>query len=737
MYRLLLALLGFLLCAPSLTAQAQSHPQKASQQVTAPAVSSTSQEVVLDMVFRDRKGRPVLDIRPGEVHVLEDGVEQKLTSFRLMHGKTALSSKESEAAVPQAAVAKSGSIQLNPMRQVRLVTLVFQGLDADGKRFFREALKEILNMAPQQNLYFSIYVVDQRLQCIQPFTNDHDELLKSAKRSAMWSFLEYSKHTAQVEQNLMRTVTQGEPQLFNQMVGTGGPTVQAGSNQGPSQSQLQNYVDWNLAKTQYDMLQIAGSENREYDARSTINALLALVQGEAELPGRKAVLYFNPSLYIPDSFKEEYQYMISAANRANVTFDTVDPKGLVTWSQGGQGENMLNGAAAEVRAKQMRGGVGAVTRAEARSMDTAIEGIRSNPLLWLRDLSRQTGGFTIANTNDTRAPLSTVMDELRTYYEATYIPRISTYNGEFRRISVRVDRPGVKVLTRSGYFALPPVKGGQHVLAYEVPLLKAVSTSPVPRDVTFSAAAERFNQHGPNIAYMLTLQAPLDGLKFVPQKDHKTAVVDAALLAVVKNAKGEIVKNFSKDFAVRVPLKKIDQYKTGDLIQSFQTGLPPGEYTLEAVVMDRNNNKIGVQESQLTVPQPSNKLAISNVVVVRRTEAVKKGKPVSNPFYYPGGEVEPRLTHTLKGGPGNVLPFYFVVYPDPAIKDAPRLVMHFYKEGQYLGAAQAPLPKAQDGRIPYIADLPAGKFTPGSYEIRLDVVQGEAKAEEKVDFKVD
>ena len=64
--------------------------------------------------------------------------------------------------------------------------------------------------------------------------------------------------------------------------------------------------------------------------------------------------------------------------------------------------------------------------------------------------------------------------------------------------------------------------------------------------------------------------------------------------------------------------------------------------------------------------------------------------------------------------------------------------MAFYKEGQYLGAAEAPLPETQpDGRIPYIANLPADKFTPGSYEIRIGITQGASKAEEKVDFRVE
>ncbi len=127
---------------------------------------------------------------------------------------------------------------------------------------------------------------------------------------------------------------------------------------------------------------------------------------------------------------------------------------------------------------------------------------------------------------------------------------------------------------------------------------------------------------------------------------------------------------------------------------------------------------------------------MSDVVVVRRTDSLKDNQ-ILDAFYFQGGKVVPTLGHTLKGGPGNILPFYFAVYPDRAAKDSPKLTMAFYKDGQYLGAAEAPLPEPQrDGRIPYIANLPADKFTPGAYEIRMGVTQGGSKVERTVAFQV-
>lgn len=714
MKRLFAPLAVFLLSAFSVAAQSQ--PQQANSDQSSTTIRSTAPEILLDLVFRDKKGRTILDVRPQEIHVSEDGVEQNLTSFRLIEGN---------AAGPVAPDSKTASMSVDPMRELRLVTLVFEGLNVEEKRFFRQALKDILDMAPEQNLYYSILTVDQRLHVIQPFTADHAALLKSVDRSMLWSFVQYSNQSSEIKQSLKQALLGSEPQLQSSPTG------------GASPSQVQSLVNYRMVKMQYEMLQAAEAADREYNARATIDALTTLVRAQSQLPGRKVVLYFNPWLFIPELVKEQYNNLISTANRSNVSFYTVDPKGLVTWSQGSAGRDWLNGATGEIRSEQMRGGVGAVSTQEARATETAEQALRSNPLLWLRDLAQQTGGTAIAETNDWKAPFRTVMAEVRTYYEATYTPHISVYDGKFRKISVRVDRADVVAHTRSGYFALPQLKGGQQMYAYELPLLNSLNAASVPSDVAFQVAIERFNDHGPKVEYMVTLEAPLKEMTFAPQPDQKTSMIDPALLAILRNSKGEIVEKFSKDFAVKVALDKIDAYKEGNLVQTFRTELAPGTYTLEAALMDRNGKKIGVKKSTVTVPEPSSNLSMSDVVMVRRTDALKDNQ-ILDAFYFPGGKVVPTLAHTLKGGPGNILPFYFAVYPDHAVKDAPRLTMSFYKEGKYLGAADAPLPEAQrDGRIPYIANLPADKFTPGAYEIHMGVTQGSSKVERMVVFQVE
>src|SRR5262249_22010335 len=139
MKRLPLSLVALcVFCGSGFSEQSQSQTSNGNQ-TNPPTVRATSQEVVLDMVFRDKKGRAIRDVRPEEIHISEDGVEKKMTSFRLIQGGT---EPVSEQAAPK----------LDPMREIRLVTLVFEGLDQEGKRFFRQAVKDLLDMSPEQNL---------------------------------------------------------------------------------------------------------------------------------------------------------------------------------------------------------------------------------------------------------------------------------------------------------------------------------------------------------------------------------------------------------------------------------------------------------------------------------------------------------------------------------------------------------------------------------------------------------
>ena len=54
-----------------------------------PTFASGTAQVVLDVVVRDKKGRPVLDVRPEELEVYEQGVQQTVEGFKLVESEGA------------------------------------------------------------------------------------------------------------------------------------------------------------------------------------------------------------------------------------------------------------------------------------------------------------------------------------------------------------------------------------------------------------------------------------------------------------------------------------------------------------------------------------------------------------------------------------------------------------------------------------------------------------------------
>ena len=70
-------------------------------------------------------------------------------------------------------------------------------------------------------------------------------------------------------------------------------------------------------------------------------------------------------------------------------------------------------------------------------------------------LADRTGGRVLHNTNDLSGAIRTAIDDSRVTYVLSYYPDHNKWNGDFREIKVKVNRPGVEVRARRGYFATP------------------------------------------------------------------------------------------------------------------------------------------------------------------------------------------------------------------------------------------------------------------------------------------
>jgi VWFA-related protein len=120
-------------------------------------------------------------------------------------------------------------------------------------------------------------------------------------------------------------------------------------------------------------------------------------------------------------------------------------------------------------------GTGTPSEVKFRKLEKAAEGMhaliypifldpfdRVPPPGWARrareqldSLADRTGGklFRARALDDLSPVYPQVADELRSVYSLTYSPKNQDFNGAWRKITVKVKKPGVKVRTRPGYYA--------------------------------------------------------------------------------------------------------------------------------------------------------------------------------------------------------------------------------------------------------------------------------------------
>ena len=365
--------------------------------------------------------------------------------------------------------------------------------------------------------------------------------------------------------------------------------------------------------------------------------------------------------------------------------------------------------------------------------ENAEESLRANLQESLNEFAQSTGGFLIANTNDFKPAMARIATDIGSYYEAAYAPVVQEFDGKFRKIDVKVTRPGVTVQSRSGYFALPPGEGSA-LLPFEMPLLTALTVDPPPHAFEYQAQALQFGVTPEGRDHVLVFEVPLETMTFQEDPKKKLYRLRFSMLALVRDHDGRIVERFSDDYPFEGPLANLAGVKRGNLIFKRPFNLPAGDYTVDFVAQDRDSGRTSVQRAKLRVA-PAEGLALSSVNVVRRVEEAGAEIPLDDPFRVDRTRVIPNLDLPIVKSQNPNLSVYFVVYAKPGT--TPKSALEFLQGDTVVARARPELPAAdKDGRIPYVVTFPIAGFGPGRYSVRALVMDGGKVAESETPFTI-
>jgi VWFA-related protein len=722
----------------SISSQTASQQQ---QRRDEPALRIRANEVTLDIVVRDKKGRPVKDLTAPDFEVYEDGIRQQIGSFRFVlrqptegANTTAGTKNGKEVAAPRVEAPRD-------VASAGVIALVFDRLSPEARALARKAGLAYADEGITGGGFTGVFGIDQALRTIQSYTDNPELIRQAVERATSTTTSTYASGAGKVRDlSDKNTALSQEISSGESAASAAGAARDAAGASAAGATIGQAAAQQALNEMETRIIENFEALERDQQGFATINSLLAVITPMRNLPGRKTIIFFSEGLSLPESVQTKFPSVINAANRANVSIYAIDSAGLRIESGAAEAAREINSLASR-RMQQAAKGTDSIQSAPyTKALERNEDLLRLDPRSGLGQLADQTGGFLIHDTNDLKAGLRRIDDDMRAYYVLTYIPKNEDYNGQFRHIAVKLNRQNLEAQTRKGYYAVESV-GELPMLDYEAPAI-AASHNARPNSITssFRAAALDFPATGrPGLAVILG-EAPISAFTLSPASDKKTYNADFSIIALVRDQSGQVVQKLSQHYPLSGPIEKLQAAKKGDVLFYREVQLPPGRYTVELIAYDASLRKADVRKTSLEVARvDEGKLRLSSVVVLSRAERITADEQKKDqPFYFGELVVYPNLGEPILKSVTKQLAYFLTAWPAKGAVEPLKLVAEIVQNRHSIAQTSAQLPAADDqGRIKYAGALPLDGFQPGAYELKVTVTDNRTSISRSTQFKIE
>src|ERR1022692_1583539 len=522
--------------------------QDATPPPAVPTIRVTATEVALDLVVRDKKGRQVKNVKPADVEIYEDGVRQQVLSFRMVAGREQEHREESQAK-PQTT---TGAFM--PLRELNTLCIVFHNIDPVTRPHAIQIVKEFIkaNLPPES--YIGIFNLNEKLVAVHEFTKNREELLASTFNGGALNFSKASEALLTASPNIVTLNAQVNAATHTATVTedtTGGEVSNAVIVGADVDTGLgANRIRGDQVRERSDFANITGMHETD--------RIVTLINQLGTLPGRKTVLLVTTGL-VTTGDPDRFQKILTNANGHGITFYALDSTEMSATTDTAQAGKLAVAQMASVSQQQSNKNASlSVMRQNSRQGDDTVAAVRtSDTQSSLRALSEGTGGFLIANTNDFRKPFQQLVETLDAHYEAVYHPTSTKFDGGLRKIEVKLARNDLLVDSRTGYFALPDLKGSGPLTPVESTALAVLNAEPRPHAFDFHVTAYHFRNDGSNSRGTLAFELPGTKLGATAEPARKTHKLEVSLLALIRDANGQIVDKFSVHHALLHPGRQL------------------------------------------------------------------------------------------------------------------------------------------------------------------------------------
>ena len=390
--------------------------------------------ILVPVVVRDKQDRAIGDLTAKDFTVFDQGKPRPVTGFTVVH-----------AAVPEKrSVSPSQALEQAPVpavsKQNRFIVFLFDDrhLYAGDLVRTREAAIRVFSQPLPANEYAAVVSL---MGVNSGITRDPVVLQDAVRKVSMHLSFLHDTHDCpdidyySADQILNRhnvaefglAVAKVDACIGTREAMAQSSAINAGQIEAPTQA------DQRLALSAARRAVAVGEE----DARESLKAVETVVHAMANLTGQRTLILLSPGFLsvAPDAMNFKSQLFDQAA-ASNVVINTLDARGLYVGnmdaSQGGSGAFL----------SQSNGETSQDTLNSMEESENALS-----------EMAYGTGGKYFHNNNDLAAGIETLMAPPEFEYLLEVSLKDVKQTGTFHLLQVKVDRPGVHVQARHGYFA--------------------------------------------------------------------------------------------------------------------------------------------------------------------------------------------------------------------------------------------------------------------------------------------
>ena len=543
--------------------------------------------VLTNVVARDAKtGELVRGLKQSDFSVYENGKRQEISSFD--YESVEMAKPLNEATVVGLASGSSGTgnkavavARPEDLRNHRLIVMFFDLTSMQPEDLDRavDAARTFLKTKMQPADLVALVSLGDSLRVDQDFTADKDALAR-------------------------------EVGIYN---GTEAQGYAQGAN--ANSNQVEDTTGYTPDESEYNDL----NTDRE------LFALRAIAKSLEKITERKSLLYFSGGIS-RDGIENQasLRAAINSAVRANLAVYSVDTRGLQAVSPlGDASTGSLRGAGAYTGASLQNN----------MNQNFATQEVMAT-------LSSDTGGKAFFDNNDFAPAFAQVQRDTSEYYAIGFHSSNPVRDGKYRRLSIKVNRPGIKLEYRPGYYAPADFRhSGKEDRENELEEQLASDLPATDMAVYLDALYFRLDE---NRYYVpVSLIVPGSQIPFVKGGDKDKATLDIVGVVIdeVKRPIGRARET------IKLNLDSAQQARQKNIQYTTSFNLPPGKYTVKFVVRENQTGRMGSFVADIALPDMKKvPLKMSSIVLASTRQPSKQ----ENPLVRGGEEYVPNISHVFR-----------------------------------------------------------------------------------------